>query len=99
MYQDIKCRIKKVAETRTEDGRTTGGYGFLISLEKEPTILRDIFFHKKNVVEITNGDIEWEDLHEGMIVTAGIVTIVPRGFEAFEIKVPVVKKVRKNHNW
>jgi len=100
MYQNIKCRIKKIAETRTEDGVVKGGYGFLISLSKnEPYIMRDIFFHKKNVVQVADGSVEWEDLVEGMVVTAGIVTVVPRGFEAFEIDIPMPKKRKKNHKF
>lgn len=101
MYTEIKCRIKKIASTqKSYNGKITGGYGFLVKDDnEEPLILRDIFFHRKNVIEVREGDVEWEDLKEGMIVIAGVITPVPRGFEAFEISIPMRKPQKKNHKF
>lgn len=101
MYTEVKCRIKKVADTqKLPNGKITGGFGFLIREDnKDPIILKDIFFHKKNVIEVNQGLVDWEDLKEGMKVIAGVITAVPRGYEAFEIRVPLGAKPKKNRNF
>lgn len=99
MYLNVKCRIKKVVPTVIKDGGAKGGFGFLVSVEKnDPIIMRDIFFHHNNVIQVAEGEIDWSDLREGMTVTAGVVSVEPKGYEAFEISLPP-RANKKNHNF
>lgn len=88
MYTNISgiIRIKK-----------PNGYGFMKATnQSEPYITKDIFFHATNVKQIHDGEVKWDDLKEGMKITAGAVSVTNKGYEALELAISIgVKEKRK----
>lgn len=75
------------------------GFGFIkANNQGDPYITKDIFFHLSNVIQITKEEMEWKDIKVGMSVMIGVVSVNNRGYEAYDVDIPV-KKLKKNHNF
>lgn len=88
-YFDIKGRIKALNER---------GFGFFIpDNQSEPFITRNVFFHAVDVIGM-NDTLKWEDLQKGMKVSAQIVVVNNKGYQAFQVSIPLPPK-KKNRKF